>query len=68
MKDLRIKREDGKIFEVAKEHNGYRIIENRGTSGRFDAREKNILWSSIEPFESMIQAYAWLMKNVNNLL
>lgn len=68
MENLRIKRKDGKIFEVSKEHNGYHIVENRGLDGRFEAVRSDILWSRIEPFTSRIQAYAWLKKNVECLL
>lgn len=68
MENLRIKRNDGKIFEVSKEHDGYHIIENRGLNGRFEAVRSDILWSRIEPFKSRIQAYLWLKRNVKYLL
>ena len=69
MKTLSIKREsDGKIFEVAKESNGWKIIENRGCDGRFNACLSDILWSKPERFESRIKAYTWLKENINNLL
>lgn len=64
-----IKREDGKLFEVLKRHNGkYEIIENRGLNGRWNACLSDLLWSSIEPFDSFIQAARWLKANVNELL
>lgn len=27
-----------------------------------------LMWSGIEPFDSMVKAYSWLKKNVYNLL
>lgn len=68
MENLRIKRNDGKIFEVSKEHDGYHIVENCGLNGRFEAVRSDILWSRIDPFTSRIQAYAWLKKNAELLL
>ena len=28
----------------------------------------NVMWLPIEPFDSLVTAYAWLKKNVQNLL
>lgn len=68
MENLRVKRKDGKVFEVSKEQDGYHIIENRGMDGRFEAIRSDVLWNRVEPFKSRIKAYMWLKKNVDNLL
>lgn len=71
MKTLSIKREsDGKLFEVSRECNGWKIIENRGLDGRFNAvlNDAIFMWQDIEPFKSWVHAYRWLKENINNLL
>ena len=71
MKTLSIKREaDGKLFEVSRECNSWKIIENRGLYGRFNAvlNDPVFMWNEIDPFISWVHAYTWLKGNINNLL
>ena len=53
------KRWDGK-WEITKQEPYYRT-----TAVLADAV---LMWTEIEPFESMVKAYAWLKKHVNELL
>lgn len=71
MKTLSIRREsDGKLFEISKENNEWRIYENLGRNGRFKAvfNDAVLMWNDIKPFKSMVQAYRFLKENINNLL
>ena len=72
MKKIRMTRiADNKIFEISKTYSGkYAILENRGLCGCFDAVlfDIGLIWNTIEPFESLAQAYLFLKNNINNLL
>lgn len=47
----------------------YEILKNEPwciTDARINSLPE--IWEEIEPFDSMVRAYAWLKKNVNRLL
>lgn len=68
---LSTRRDDGKIYKVKCRNNGkWEILEYRGRDGVFNAVLNNpyLMWVSIEPFDSMMQACRWLKENIDNLL
>ena len=68
---LSARRNDGKIYKVKCRNNGkWEILEYRGRDGVFNAvlNDPCLMWVSIEPFDSMIQACRWLKENIDNLL
>ena len=57
----------GKFF-IRKNHNGMWEVLKNETWYTTNAVMADMLWSEIEPFDSMVQAYKFLKRNVNNLL
>lgn len=59
----------GDYFVVKNSKGKYEIMKNMPwyTTNAVIANEV-MLWLDIEPFDSMVKAYAWLKKHVNELL
>lgn len=57
----------GKFF-ICKNYNGKWAIMKNEPWYITNAVMSDILWSEIEPFDSMIQAYKFLKQNVNQML
>ena len=57
-------------YIVSETHNGKWEILKREPYYTTTAVLKNevLMWLDLEPFESKVQAYAWLKKHVNELL
>lgn len=57
-------------YFIQKNSNGkYEIMKNEPwyvTDARLN--DSVAMWEKIEPFDSLVKAYAWLKKNVQNLL
>lgn len=68
--ELFARRNDGKLFKVSCRNGKWEILEDRGCDGIFNAvlNDSCLMWFSIEPFNSMIQACRWLKENIDNLL
>ena len=49
-------------YEILKYDANAKMVTNAVVNEPF------MIWQSIEPFDSMVMAYAWLKNNVNNLL
>lgn len=56
-------------YIVVKEWNGWKIIKKEPYySTTAVLADPYLMWIEIESFDSMVKAYAWLKKHVNELL
>ena len=59
----------GKYFVRKNSQGKYEILKNEPwyvTRATF--KDGVLMWAGIEPFDSLVKAYAWLKANVDNLL
>lgn len=59
----------GKYFIQKNSKGKYEIMKNEPYfSTNAVLNDAVLMWSNIEPFDSMVKAYVWLKENVQNLL